>query len=635
MLYCPKCQATYTDGSRRFCPNEGARLLTYPTGGSSASPSEKGVFTTILKKNMPIKSERVSDASKRSAEESDSPQTLIKNKALNIESRDEAEDAEVKLGKIVDEVLEIDQRPKFEPLPIANIIDPSTIPEKKPLPDVSPQKTSLKTEATDQTGEAELEEQFDDLLEVADEPNPEIPDYEFASDLIEIDPDDPLDTGELFESEPELTPLLADKSDILALPEIELEVVGSKQILNLANRGSFLELDLENNKEVDVQNSIPRIELDLAGLDDASIPAAESEFAEVLDFEELELGDLEVEELDFHDSEVEELEVQVSEFEIKERNTVIVPPIFVPPIIAPIEDSPGPIKASDDAAWEKRSSEGSDSEESRWFLYPLVGVVILGLGLLGFFYLTSKDNSTNEVAENSENSSVSQPNANSENTQATNEELIPAAGNPDDFRNEPGSALLDIAPSPRRVRQPPNTKLYKNEKKNQKGVLAEKFLGFTIYYPKDWKATKSDNKFLDIAKRAPDGLPIKQLLISRYDSNGTFEADRILFADLVKHSNADLRQILANFQVISEGEATIQDGRWRTYEVKFQGIGSDKKLIIWGRRLWIPVQRQGMTSGFIITLIGTSLSKDIKSVEDLGVKDDLAEILKTFEPDMK
>jgi hypothetical protein len=176
--------------------------------------------------------------------------------------------------------------------------------------------------------------------------------------------------------------------------------------------------------------------------------------------------------------------------------------------------------------------------------------------------------------------------------------------------------------------------LYKNERKRQKGELAEKFLGFSIYYPKDWQENKVDNKFLDIAKKTPEGLLVKQLLISPYDSRGTFEADRALFKDLVEKSNADLRGILSNYQVIHEKETTFQNGRWRVYEVGFQGMGGNEKLIIWGRRLWMPVQLPGMKSGFIITMLATSLADDVKSVADLGKNDDLAQILETFEPEL-
>ena len=57
------------------------------------------------------------------------------------------------------------------------------------------------------------------------------------------------------------------------------------------------------------------------------------------------------------------------------------------------------------------------------------------------------------------------------------------------------------------------------------------------------------------------------------------------------------------------------------------------KLKLWGRRFYIPAARRGVKKGLVVTLLATSLSKDVKSVDDLGVKGDLKTILYTFEPD--
>lgn len=49
MLYCPKCNDTYQEGTQRFCTNDGSRLVP---SASSAKPSSNtgGVFTSILGK---------------------------------------------------------------------------------------------------------------------------------------------------------------------------------------------------------------------------------------------------------------------------------------------------------------------------------------------------------------------------------------------------------------------------------------------------------------------------------------------------------------------------------------------------------------------------------------------------------
>lgn len=48
MLYCPKCNATYEDGSQRFCLNDGGRLLPAPSSIKAAATSQ-GVFASILR----------------------------------------------------------------------------------------------------------------------------------------------------------------------------------------------------------------------------------------------------------------------------------------------------------------------------------------------------------------------------------------------------------------------------------------------------------------------------------------------------------------------------------------------------------------------------------------------------------
>ncbi|MGI9055945.1 MAG: serine/threonine protein kinase [Pyrinomonadaceae bacterium] len=49
MLYCPKCQQTYEDGTQRFCVNDGVRL--HPQKNSQTSTQTAGVFSGIINKN--------------------------------------------------------------------------------------------------------------------------------------------------------------------------------------------------------------------------------------------------------------------------------------------------------------------------------------------------------------------------------------------------------------------------------------------------------------------------------------------------------------------------------------------------------------------------------------------------------
>ncbi len=206
----------------------------------------------------------------------------------------------------------------------------------------------------------------------------------------------------------------------------------------------------------------------------------------------------------------------------------------------------------------------------------------------------------------------------------------------------PVNANTDVPPPPRNVAQPPNTTFFQNDKQNLTGDLLENFVGFSVYYPNNWEVnraqqdTSSDSrgKFLDISRSAPDGQVVEQMLVSYYPSNGTFAEDVGKFPELVKETNDTLRPLLPGYQMVSEGETNLNGG-WRAYEIKFQAAGttaSGDKLTLWGRRLFIPAARPGLRGGYTITLLATSLSDTVRSVDEVGVKGELAAILESFEP---
>jgi serine/threonine protein kinase len=197
-------------------------------------------------------------------------------------------------------------------------------------------------------------------------------------------------------------------------------------------------------------------------------------------------------------------------------------------------------------------------------------------------------------------------------------------------------------PPRRSVSQPPNTNFYQNSKQDLKGDLNRNFLGFTLYYPKDWTVKgpyesagpNLRGKFLDISRSSPEGRLQEQMLVSYYPSEGTFQEDTDKFPELTKETNRTLTKLLPGYRMVSEGEIKVNGGL-RAYEIKFQGSGtaaSGDKVEVWGRRLFIPTERPGVTSGFEITMLATSASTDVHSVDDVGVRGELARILDTFEP---
>src|SRR4051794_36999170 len=47
-MYCPKCKQTFEEGSRRFCPTDGARLVS--EASSTTSGKSEGIFANLIPK---------------------------------------------------------------------------------------------------------------------------------------------------------------------------------------------------------------------------------------------------------------------------------------------------------------------------------------------------------------------------------------------------------------------------------------------------------------------------------------------------------------------------------------------------------------------------------------------------------
>jgi serine/threonine-protein kinase len=243
---------------------------------------------------------------------------------------------------------------------------------------------------------------------------------------------------------------------------------------------------------------------------------------------------------------------------------------------------------------------------------PILSAAVLLAALLGVWYYF-----TNPAGENvNQNGAVS--------SAAPGDEIAASTAPPKEAE----------APPARSISPPPGSLYFQNSKTNLKGEAVKNYLGFSLYYPNHWRLNEAGNNFLDVSKNADNHLPVEQMLVSYYDSRGTYQADEKKFPAQVKETNRTLTKILPNYQVVSEGKRTINSG-WQAYEIKFQGTGKTargEEVTIWGRRLFIPAAIEGIKNGYVVTMLATSLSNDVKSVEDVGVKGELAAILETFEP---
>ena len=279
--------------------------------------------------------------------------------------------------------------------------------------------------------------------------------------------------------------------------------------------------------------------------------------------------------------------------------------------------------------WERRSPEPPVTASRSWILFSVVGLALLLGGAWAMWSYSLNRQSEPEIAAPPKTIENQAPLAPVQTIKAETSADVP-------------TNTIETPPPARQISQPPNTTFFQSSKQNLKGDLIRNYLPFSLYYPNGWQLSEVREstqegvrgKFLDVSKLTEDGQLSEQMLISYYKSEGTFNDDEQQFPNLVKETNETLKKLIPNYQVFSEGKIKV-NGEWKAYEVKFQGGGTAKngeKLIVWGRRLFIPVARTGFPSGYEITMLATSLAPDVRSVDDVGVKGELATVLATFEP---
>ena len=275
-------------------------------------------------------------------------------------------------------------------------------------------------------------------------------------------------------------------------------------------------------------------------------------------------------------------------------------------------------KSAEDLLWERRSPEPPKTARMNWAITLLLGAIVVGA--LGILYYAANRQSQPEFV---------QPTP----TIAATPDQTPDIASLQ--KPTPTPEEIESPPLARMIAPPADSVFFENSKQSLKPESAKNFLGFSLYYPKDWRRNDAKGSFLDVSKNASSGTPVEQMLVGYYDSKGTFKADRDMFPKLVKEkTESQLKPFVPNYRTVSEGETTVNGG-WRAYEIKFEGAGktaNGENIKLFGRRLYIPAARNGMKNGYVLTMLATSLSKEVKSAGDVGVKGDLATVLNTFEP---
>jgi len=183
---------------------------------------------------------------------------------------------------------------------------------------------------------------------------------------------------------------------------------------------------------------------------------------------------------------------------------------------------------------------------------------------------------------------------------------------------------------------PPNTVKITNSQANLDGKLAEHYLDFSFYYPKEWQTdpkagTPGANNFAKVERRLPPDFTQENFGVGWYTSKGTFAADESTFPQLVQGLSNTLANSFPEYQKVSEGPTKVNslDG----YEFRFTSVskGTEKGDIkVWGRVIFLPTGVAGQQTGATLIMLATSLAPELSGVDDVGAKGQAPIILESF-----
>jgi hypothetical protein len=253
----------------------------------------------------------------------------------------------------------------------------------------------------------------------------------------------------------------------------------------------------------------------------------------------------------------------------------------------------------------------------------IVGLVVLVLlgGAAAWYFLIYKKG---EAGANS-NANVASANANA-NTDAN------ANSNANTSVNANTNANANTPAPP-----PPNSTEFVNSSASLDGKLAENYSDFSFYYPNTWEkdpkmGVAGASNFVQVERRLPPDFTQENFAVSWYKSRGTFETDSEgLFEQAVALSKEKFSKSLPEFEVVSEGETTVNG--IRGYEFRFQGEAKATEkgdVTFWGRVVFLPPGVEGKQNGVQLLMLTTSLAPELASADDVGVKGELPIILNSF-----
>lgn len=171
---------------------------------------------------------------------------------------------------------------------------------------------------------------------------------------------------------------------------------------------------------------------------------------------------------------------------------------------------------------------------------------------------------------------------------------------------------------------------YVNVKENLPSSLQPNFVAFSFDYPRSFNLQpQSDVNFVKVEKYAAAGKgnTAENFAVGYAWFNPPTSQSDALYNTLLDQLGQQLAGGFHNYKELKRIPETIDGVPSRS--ALFQADFNDAaKTMIYGKT--IVVHPPGKKNGVTILILGTSLSRDIKSADDLGVKGESAEILRSF-----
>jgi hypothetical protein len=178
--------------------------------------------------------------------------------------------------------------------------------------------------------------------------------------------------------------------------------------------------------------------------------------------------------------------------------------------------------------------------------------------------------------------------------------------------------------------RPGPTSTYVNAKENLPSALQSNFVAFSFNYSKNFELQpQAETNFVKVEKYAAAGKgnTAENFAVGYawFDPPGA-QSDA-LYDKLLDQLGQQLSGNFHNYKELTRKAVTVDgiSSRAALFQADFNDTA---KTMIYGKT--IVVHPPGKKNGVTILMLGTSLSRDVKSAEDLGTKGETADILRSF-----